>query len=211
MTLIRILLTWDQESDCVSAHLGIQYVRDEILAVPRDEYDAVGPDHAAVDRRRRRRLCDVFLAESLRAPLRFRMFSAQFRVSRLFFLGGQPFDLLEPAGFELILALLLGDADGGREVAVLVRCLEAASEVSPFRVARGGGGGTGTAGGGASALTAGACLALATAETVMTRARPRVVARVRRAGLMPGRVDESDSDMESAAMANARASRRREM
>ena len=71
------------------------------------------------------------------------------------------------------------------------------------------------AGGGASALIAGAfagaCLALATAETVMTRARPRVVARVRRAGLMPGRVDESDSDMESAAMANARASRRREM
>ena len=84
------------------------------------------------------------LAESFRAPLRFRMFSAQFRVSRLFFLGGQPFDLLEPAGFELILALLLGDADGGREVAVLVRCLEAASEVSPFRVARGGGGGTGS-------------------------------------------------------------------
>ena len=64
------------------------------------------------------------------------------------------------------------------------------------------------AGGGASALIAGACLALATAETVMTRARPRVVARVRRAGLMPGRVDESDSDMESAAMANARASRK---
>ena len=66
-------------------------------------------------------------------------------------------------------------------------------------------------GGGAPALIAGACLALATAETVMTRARPRVAARVRRAGLMPGRVDESDSDMESAAMANARASRRREM
>ena len=71
------------------------------------------------------------------------MFGAQFRVSRLFFLGGQPLDLLEPAGFELILALLFRDGDGGREVAVLIRCVEAASEVSPFRVARGGGSSTG--------------------------------------------------------------------
>ena len=103
----------------------------------------------------------------------------------LLLLRAQPLDLLEPALGELVLALLLGDGDGGFEVTVLVRRVEAAAHQSDL-----------TPGGGRRVSLAFDAIEVAgalAAATATAERRPRDICRGDERGgcLMPARARET--------------------